>query len=88
MIYCQYKNANKKPNHGKNRNSDTKYSFSRLVIHRPLHPEPDSEHPTTESKNPECLLGYSPPSIDRFELIDPHERVGKEIDDKEGEKNK
>lgn len=51
------------------------------MIHRPLHPEPDSEHPTTERKNPECFLGYPPPPIDRFELIDPHEEVGKEIDD-------
>ncbi len=57
------------------------------MIHRPLHPEPYTKNSSKNRKTPEGFLGYPPPPIDRFELIDPHEGVGKEIDDKEGEKN-
>ena len=48
-----------------------------------LHTKPYTEDSPDESEDPESLLRYSPPSVDRFHLIDPHESIGEDIDDDE-----
>lgn len=47
------------------------------------HPEPDTKNPSDTRKYPESFFWYSPPMIDRLELICPHQEVGDEIDDTE-----
>jgi hypothetical protein len=48
-----------------------------------LHAKPYTSRSSKQSKDPESPLRYPPPLIDRFELIDPHERVGEDIEDEE-----
>jgi hypothetical protein len=53
------------------------------VIKKRLHTEPYTESSAEESEDPESPLRYPPPFIDRLELVDPHERVGEDIEDEE-----
>jgi hypothetical protein len=46
-----------------------------------LHPEPDTKNSTNKGKCPKRFFTHSPPFIDRFHFIDPHECVGNDADD-------
>lgn len=48
-----------------------------------LHPEPYTKNSSENRKNPEGFLWYSPPFVDGFQLIYPHDSVGKEVDEEE-----
>ncbi len=51
-----------------------------------MHTEPYTENSSDESETPESFFRDSPPSVDRFYLIEPHEGIGEEIEDEEGYK--
>lgn len=58
------------------------------MIEWSLHTEPYTENPSKERKPPEGFFGYPPPLIDRLEFVDPHDRVGEDIDDEEVEEHR
>ncbi len=53
------------------------------MIEGSLHPEPDTIDSSETGKDPECSLGYPPPPIDRLQFVDPHDRVGENVEDEE-----
>ncbi len=54
------------------------FSFPSLVIHRPLHTQPDTKNSSKDGKYPEGFFTNSPPLIDRLELVDDHRQIGEE----------
>lgn len=68
------------PSDCNHRNPRGKIFFSSLVVHRPSHPQPDTEYSSQESEYPERLFRYPPPLIERLELVDTHHQIGKDID--------
>lgn len=73
----EYKNN---PDSRNYRYPELEYSFSSLVIHRPIHASPYSKNTSTNCNNPEHFLRNSPPMIDRFDLINTHHEIGEYIE--------
>ncbi len=58
--------AYKKPHHSNNRNPESEFSLPSLVIHRPLHPQPDTEDSSQDREYPEGSLTDTPPLVYRL----------------------
>lgn len=53
------------------------------MIYWCAHTEPYTENPSENRKQPEGFFWYSPPIIDRFEFVYPHDDIREEVDDEE-----
>lgn len=80
FLWKKYDKDNK-PNDANNRYPYAEIIFPCLMIEGFLHAKPDTKSSAKECESPERLLTHSPPVIDRFHFIDPHDDIGEKIDD-------
>lgn len=74
------KNDSQNPQKSNSWNKNFEICFSRFVINRCLHSEPNAKNATKNRERPKCFFTHAPFLINGFYFINPHDSIGKNID--------